>query len=173
MKDDPCIGQSVLPSINGADDYHKMQMMSNNNCFNRGKKLEFDICWFDLQATPDVLRELKPYQRISQWPGIGVVAHKNKLGANLMYLRSIFEDDYDFFPLTYMLPFDMLTFKRQFVKKKPPEIEPEKLESKLDINIAESQIQIIENKEPETPTAATTENQSVRASASVTESSKA
>lgn len=63
-------------------------MMSNNNCFNRGKKLEFDICWFDLQATPDVLRELKPYQRISQWPGIGVVAHKNKLGANLMYLRS-------------------------------------------------------------------------------------
>ena len=77
-----------------------------------------------------------------------------------MYLRSIFEDDYDFFPLTFVMPFDMLAFKRQFVKKKVPEIEPEKLESKLDINTAESQIQIIENKEPcITPTAAT-ENQS-------------
>jgi hypothetical protein len=41
-----------------------------------------------------------------------------------MYLRSQFEEEYDFFPVTYMLPFDMLAFKREFVKKKP-EIEPE------------------------------------------------
>lgn len=58
-----------------------------------------------------------------------------------MYLRSQFEEEYDFFPVTYMLPFDMLAFKREFVKKKP-EIEPEA------IVVVENQIQIIENKEP-------------------------
>jgi hypothetical protein len=70
-----------------------------------------------------VLRELKPYQRISQWPGIHIIAHKNKLGTNLMYLRSQFEEAYDFFPVTYMLPYDMNAFKREFVKKKTPEKE--------------------------------------------------
>jgi|TARA_B110000285_G_C15116593_1_gene614464 hypothetical protein len=71
-----------------------------------------------------VLRELKPYQRVSQWPGIHIIAHKNKLGTNLMYLRSQFEEAYDFFPVTYMLPYDMNAFKREFIKKKTPEKEP-------------------------------------------------
>ena len=31
---------------------------------------EFDIVWFDLAITPDILYRLKPYQRVSQWPGI-------------------------------------------------------------------------------------------------------
>jgi hypothetical protein len=31
---------------------------------------EFDICWFDLAITPDILYRIKPYQRVSQWPGI-------------------------------------------------------------------------------------------------------
>lgn len=48
---------------------------------------EFDICWFDLAITPDILYRIKPYQRISQWPGIQVIAHKNKLGKNLMLMK--------------------------------------------------------------------------------------
>ncbi len=48
---------------------------------------EFDICWFDLAITPDILYRIKPYQRVSQWPGIQVIAHKNKLGKNLMQMR--------------------------------------------------------------------------------------
>ena len=31
---------------------------------------EFDIVWFDLAISPDILYRLKPYQRVSQWPGI-------------------------------------------------------------------------------------------------------
>ena len=41
-----------------------------------------------------------------------------------MYLRSQFEEEYDFFPVTYMLPYDMNAFKKEFiVKKKTPEKE--------------------------------------------------
>jgi len=44
---------------------------------------EFDIAWFDLPITADVLSKIKPYQRVSQWPGISVLSHKNKLAKNL------------------------------------------------------------------------------------------
>ena len=83
---------------------------------------EFDIIWFDLAITPDVLYKLKPYQRISQWPGIAVVAHKNKLGQNLTLMRKEFPEDYDFFPATFILPYEMNIFKAQFYKKElsPP-----------------------------------------------------
>ena len=87
---------------------------------------EFDICWFDLAITPDVLYKIRPYQRISQWPGIQVIAHKNKLGQNLMIMRRQFPEDYDYFPQTYILPYEMNQFKSEFHKKKeeveaPPE----------------------------------------------------
>ena len=74
----------------------------------------FDIFWYDLAITPNVLYKMKPYQRVSQWPGIQVVAHKNKLGQNLMQMRREFPVEYDFFPETFILPYDMQQFKKQF-----------------------------------------------------------
>mgnify|MGYP000235119898 CR=1 FL=1 len=41
-----------------------------------------------------------------------------------MYLRSKFEESYDFFPVTFMLPYDFNGFKREFIKKKPPAEDP-------------------------------------------------
>ena len=38
-----------------------------------------------------------------------------------MYLRSKFEEEYDFFPVTFMLPYDFNAFKKEFIKKKLPE----------------------------------------------------
>ena len=86
---------------------------------------EFDICWFDLAITPDQLYKIRPYQRVSQWPGIGVVAHKDKLGKNLTLMRKEFPEDYDFFPATFILPHEMNLFKSQFVKKEPKEKGPD------------------------------------------------
>ena len=62
----------------------------------------------------DILHKLKPYQRISQWPGIQVVAHKNRLGQNLMIMRKEFPIDYDFFHVTFVLPQEFNLFKSQF-----------------------------------------------------------
>jgi len=73
---------------------------------------EFDICWFDLAITPDVLYKIKPYQRVSQWPGIQIIAHKNKLGQNLMMMHKEYPEAYDFFPATYILPYELTLFKK-------------------------------------------------------------
>lgn len=71
-----------------------------------------------MAITPDILYKIRPYQRISQWPGIQVVAHKNRLGQNLMLMRKEFPEDYDFFPSTYILPYEMNLFKAQFYQKR-------------------------------------------------------
>lgn len=71
---------------------------------------EFDVFWYDLSIQPETLTKLKPYQRISQWPGIQVIAHKNRLGQNLMLMRKEFPEHYDFFPVTYVLPYEMNHF---------------------------------------------------------------
>ena len=77
---------------------------------------EFDVFWYDLSIPPEILTKLKPYQRISQWPGIQVIAHKNRLGQNLMLMRKEFPEHYDFFPVTFVLPYEMNHFRKQFFK---------------------------------------------------------
>ena len=88
---------------------------------------DFDLIWFDLAVDPDVLYKLRPYQRISQFPGIQIVAHKNKLGQNMMAMMKEFPHEYDFLPATYILPYEMNLFKAQFfeqVEKKETPVQP-------------------------------------------------
>ena len=85
---------------------------------------EFDICWFDLAIQADVLYRLKPYQRISQWPGICCIAHKNKLGKGLMLMKREYQQDYDFFPETYLLPYEMAELKKCYGYSNEDEQQP-------------------------------------------------
>lgn len=62
-----------------------------------------------------MLYKMKPYQRISQWPGIQIIAHKNKLGQNLMMMRKEFPEAYGFTPATYILPYEMNLLKKEFI----------------------------------------------------------
>ena len=48
-----------------------------------------------------------------------MVAHKNKLGKNLMMMKRQFPDDYNFVPETYLLPYELYEFRNLF---KPPEV---------------------------------------------------
>lgn len=62
-------------------------------------KLEdFDVVWFDLALEAEIVRKLKPYQRINQWPGISVLSHKDKLANNLKLMQKHFPIEYNFFP---------------------------------------------------------------------------
>ena len=45
-------------------------------------------------------------------------------------MRKEFPDDYDFFPVTFILPHEMNQFKAQFIKKEPKEKLPEQKEVK-------------------------------------------
>lgn len=72
------------------------------------------MAWLDNPITPEVLSKVKHYQRISQFPGIGVIANKKKLACGLMKMYKRFPEEYDFFPQTYVLPVDYSEFKANF-----------------------------------------------------------
>jgi tubulin polyglutamylase TTLL6/13 len=44
------------------------------------------------------------FQKINHFPGIHVIARKNLLGHNLTNMGKKFPDEYNFFPMTWMLP---------------------------------------------------------------------
>jgi tubulin polyglutamylase TTLL6/13 len=61
---------------------------------------------------------MKPYQRINHYPGMYALARKNNLCRNLMRMYKMFNDEYNFFPKTWILPTEMTDFRNQFNKKK-------------------------------------------------------
>ena len=73
---------------------------------------DFDICWLDMEVQPDILQRIKIHQRISQVPGIKVIANKHHLGKNLMAMLKYLPADFNFFPETYQLPSEMREFRK-------------------------------------------------------------
>ena len=47
---------------------------------------------------------MKPYQRVNHFPAMFLIHRKTFLAKNLKKMRKIFNDDYDFFPRTWILP---------------------------------------------------------------------
>jgi len=45
------------------------------------------------------------------YPGIYVMARKNYLARNLMRMQKVFPDEYDFFPKTWILPFENIDLR--------------------------------------------------------------
>eukprot|EP00116_Pleurobrachia_bachei_P011144 sb/3471406/ len=64
------------------------------------------ITWSDSTITSDRCAELKPFQRINHFPGMGEIARKDSLARNLGKMQRCFSEDYDFFPRTWSLPAD-------------------------------------------------------------------
>lgn len=75
--------------------------------------VDFDVCWIDCGVPPEIMSKIKPYQRISQFPGIQAISNKNKLARNLMKMRKYFTNEYNFFPQTYLLPVEHNELRRQ------------------------------------------------------------
>lgn len=49
---------------------------------------------------------MKPYQRINHFPGMRVITRKDELAKNLNIMRQIMPKEYNFYPLTWVLPRD-------------------------------------------------------------------
>ena len=62
------------------------------------KTEDFDVCWVDGPVPPEALAKLKPYQRMSQFPGIQAICNKNKLARNLQKMKRSHPEEYEFFP---------------------------------------------------------------------------
>ena len=76
---------------------------------------DFDIFWSDGAIQPEKLQRLKPYQRINHFPGMYVLARKNYLGKHLNKLKRKFDEEYNYFPDTWMLPTDSNDLKNAFM----------------------------------------------------------
>ena len=84
-----------------------------------GKKLneEYDVTWHDLAITADFFSKLQPYQKVNQFAGIYQITKKNNLARNLMKMRRVFPEEYQFFPRTFILPGEASEFRNQFIDR--------------------------------------------------------
>ena len=101
-----CEDIQLLPPPVGSEDYYRAI-----NGYQMGAPPDFDVAWFDNPIPCETLAKIKPYQRISQFPGIAVVSNKSKLARNLMKMQKQFPEEYAFFPKTFVLPVEYNEFK--------------------------------------------------------------
>jgi tubulin polyglutamylase TTLL6/13 len=69
--------------------------------------------WTDHAVSSDMLMKMEQHQKINHFPGTSAndegmsnLSRKNLLARNLQKMQDEFSDDYDFFPKTWMLPYD-------------------------------------------------------------------
>ena len=77
---------------------------------------EFDIMWQDLYIDNTQLKNLKPYQKINHFPAMWQITRKSYLATNLKKFAKLFPLEYDFFPLTWILPQEFFELKQHIVK---------------------------------------------------------
>ena len=65
---------------------------------------EWDIFWTDCGILPERISKMKPYQKCNHFPGMFQLARKNALARNLVKMQKKFDQDYKFFPKTFLLP---------------------------------------------------------------------
>lgn len=64
------------------------------------------LIWNDCFVSPDKISELKPYQRINHFPGMGEVTRKDALARNYLKMQKVLPEEYNFMPRTWILPAD-------------------------------------------------------------------
>ena len=76
--------------------------------------MDWDVFWTDNAVQPEILFKMEPHQKINHFPGMFNLARKNLMGRYLMKMRKKFPDQYNFFPLTWMLPVEYHDLKNYF-----------------------------------------------------------
>ena len=61
---------------------------------------------------------MQAHQKINHFPGMYVLSRKNNLGRNLMRLKKLEPDEYNFFPQTFILPGDYADLKQYHQNRK-------------------------------------------------------
>lgn len=81
------------------------------------KSEDWDIYWTDCGILPERIAKMKPYQRCNHFPGMFQLARKNSLARNLIKMSKKFEEEYKFFPRTFLLPSEYGEFQQTFFRK--------------------------------------------------------
>ena len=79
---------------------------------------EWDLFWANTGVTNEMLCKMKKYQKINHYPSMCCITRKNNLGRNLIRIKQEYPNEYNFFPETWLLPYDWKEFRNQFAEKK-------------------------------------------------------
>jgi hypothetical protein len=74
------------------------------------------IIWWDGLMNLEDYSALFPFQRVSRIPGMDVLCYKNTFFAALSRMKSLFPHFYNFFPLTFHLPFQFNALQREHLR---------------------------------------------------------
>jgi tubulin polyglutamylase TTLL6/13 len=66
---------------------------------------DWNIQWYDTYISTDTLRAMCPYQKINHFPGSYNLGRKNLLARNLAKMRKFLPNEYNFYPKTWLLPY--------------------------------------------------------------------
>lgn len=78
---------------------------------NDDENSDWDLFWADTGIVPQRVQKMLPYQRINHYPGMYSLSHKNHLCRNLKRMQKHFNEEYEFFPRTWILPYESSDFK--------------------------------------------------------------
>lgn len=67
----------------------------------------WNILWADGPISPEIIRQMKSFQRINHFPGMQELSMKRCLARNLNRMVRFFPDDYDIFPKSWCLPMEL------------------------------------------------------------------
>lgn len=84
--------------------------------YNDGKN--WDLKWNDCAITGEVLSKMGQHQKTNHFPGMNTLHRKNNLAKNLHRMQEYDPEAYDFFPRTFLLPYDNLKLRQYFQETK-------------------------------------------------------
>ncbi|EGR27206.1 tubulin-tyrosine ligase family protein, putative [Ichthyophthirius multifiliis] len=90
--------------------------------YNHNVKSNFNLQWIDTYLQIEDYKRMLSFQKINHFPGSQQLGKKNLLSANLFKMRNSFPQNYNFYPLTWILPQQYEQLKRfhyQSLKQKP------------------------------------------------------
>lgn len=68
--------------------------------------------WRDTAISIDFLANMRQDQKVNHFPGMTNLSRKAHLTRNLKRMQNAFPDSYAFFPLTFVLPQDILALNK-------------------------------------------------------------
>ncbi|KAL0216740.1 hypothetical protein P9112_008924 [Eukaryota sp. TZLM1-RC] len=79
---------------------------------------DWNLYWMDRSVNLERVLKLNPYQCVNHFPGMSEIARKDNLARNLTRMHKLHPEEYDFFPLTWVIPQEIIEFRNYLSKKK-------------------------------------------------------
>ncbi|XP_071149043.1 tubulin polyglutamylase TTLL7-like isoform X1 [Mytilus edulis] len=79
------------------------------------------LIWNDSFVSAERINELKPFQRINHFPGMGEITRKDCLARNMLKVSKEFPEEYSFMPKSWILPSDysqLVNYSKDLKSKK-------------------------------------------------------